>query len=993
MAARFRMLFLCLLGFAPPALATSWRVEGNLLPAETVDRLAERHPDLSNADDLTELLRDIGRRRPMTELGARFENGVWVIYGKQAVLIDDIQIEMTTRLLRTPVQAAVQNNVGTVDSPETRKKTRELVLAYLKRRGYPAADAKLIATPSEGGVAYQIKVSENDPCVIQRIQLAFKLPPGVRLSVAPGDICDMEEIQAAVSDLELDLRDRGYNQLRLELADLVFDMEQDTATVYITGLLGQRVRYEIVDASRRFLIDDLFADDELTNVDPTIVGPDAMAAELARRYRNRGFLDVTIKGPEVSKAGEDEFVYVFQVDPGKQYLLKGVQFEGVTAFQEEELLDVMGLKSIWQTSQPVNYEEIQTGIAALRVLYQQAGYWDAQIRDPGTGQKDKEAASVRFTIQVQEGLRRVLREVVLHGTMAIPETELRKLLQSKVGEPLDRAKLVDFQQAVRTAYIGRGYLYADAQVDLRAEEVKRDLQIDVILTVTEGPRVKIGDVTVSGLTRTKEKVVRRELLIARGEWYDPELINRSRLALTRLGLFRSVNIAPVDRNALAEKSKEIDLVVEVQEGRAGSVSFGPGWRLLQGWEYEAEASYANIGGVGRKASVRGQISEERHQEAIGNKTLVGRRFGTGYTEPYILDLPIDMAIKAGQKAEWGGTLWELSYGGEIEFIHVLRSLIPGARVSTFYGQEIEKTEGPKDQEDALAATDVRVGSVGVRYQMDERDNIKFPTDGYTFDVELAWAEYELGGDLRYFRWDTGSSVYFGILDDLVFAVGLNLTSYESVERKGDQIGVLPATKRLYSGGTETVRGYPSRSLGPILRRPILTDNEADQRCDVTYEKDEFRGSSRTTIKTELRYRLTESFALAGFVDNGNVFLSKEQMAKFQQYYENNPVESADPDDRCAGLGQQNRVQENYSYEYSDLLTKPGYIWSRHYFSYGAALGWLTPLGSLNIAYGLPWREPRDDECSSDTDRCTPRAKQGGHWLTRGELHLNVGARF
>jgi outer membrane protein insertion porin family len=977
---------LCVLLGAIPAYAAGWRLDGNLLPATAKDRLAERYPDIRDADELTELLRDIGRRKPMRKLDARLENGVWVVSGEAATVVTDIEIEMTTRLLRTPVSSAVQSYIGTADSPESRAKIVAVAKDYLKRRGYPEADAKLDATPSDGGVEYLVKVDENDPCVIGRLELGFKLPAGVRLGVAPGDICDLEEIERAVSDLELELRDRGYNQLRVELADVRYDAAKDVATIYVAGVLGQRVRYEVVDATHRFLIDDLFQDKELTNVDPTIVGPDAMGAELVRRYRNRGFVDVSIRGPEVEKGKEDEFVYVFYVDPGKQYLLKGVQFEGITAFTEEDVLETIGLKSIWQTARPVNFEELGNGLQALRVRYQEAGYWDAQVRDPGTGQREKETGSVRLMIQVQEGARRLLRSVRFTGAKAVPESELRALLEALPGDPLDRAKLVDFQQDVRKTYIAKGYLYADAKIELSGEPGKREVQVDVTVNVQEGTRVKVGDVSVTGLTRTKEKVVRRELQFERGDWYDPEKINASRLALTRLGLFRSVQIVPIDRKALVDKAAELDLVVDVQEGRAGNVSFGPGWSLQRGWNYGAEASYSNIGGVGRKASVRGQISEEKNQEAIGNKTLVGRSIGTGYTEPYLFDWPVDLAVKANQKAEWGGNLWELSYGGELEFIHTLRTLVPGARISAYYAQEVEKTEGTETQENALIASDVRIGSVGTRYAMDERNDTKFPTDGYTFNAKLSWAEYGLGGDLRYFKWDTGTNVYFGILDDLVFAVGASIQSYENIERKGARVGVLPPTRRLYSGGTETVRGFPSRHLGPVVSQPVD--------CGQSYTTNYVNGSSRTTISNELIHRINESFAVSGFVDSGNVFLSKDQIKKFSRYYEENPVvfDGANcPNGQPLTLN--NSVQENYSYEYRDLLQNPGYLWSRHYYSYGISGSMLTPLGAFNAAYGLPWREPKDPACTDDPSKCTVRAKTSGHWLKRGELYITVGARF
>ena len=266
---------------------------------------------------------------------------------------------------------------------------------------------------------------------------------------------------------------------------------------------------------------------------------------------------------------------------------------------------------------PTTTRTCKKGLNALRARYQQAGFWDAKIRDPGFGQKDKETASVRLTIAIDEGLPRRLHSLKVSGNKAIGTEEISDMLGIKDGEPLDRAKLVDFQQVLRTAYVNKGFLYIEVKVDLSAADERRVLQVDAHVIVTEGTRVRIGEINIVGLTRTDDKVVRRELLVKRGDWYDPDQIAASRQALTRLGIFRSVQIVPADRDAVSDKEREIDLMVDVREGRPGNVSFGPGWSLLKGWNYGAEASYNNIGGVGRQASVRGSISEEHDQYAIG----------------------------------------------------------------------------------------------------------------------------------------------------------------------------------------------------------------------------------------------------------------------------------------------------------------------------------------------------------------------------------------
>lgn len=977
--------------FSGTTLAASWRMgatSSETLSRDTLDRLSERHPEIKNAQDLENLLVEIGRRHQMKVLEAAFEDGVWIINAEKAEIIADIDIEVVSAQLRATVYNSLQSYIGQVDTADMDKQISDLVLRYMKKRGYPEARTQVTRSTRGKNVYFQVRIDEGSPSVIDKIELGFRLPSDIRLHIQPGEICDEEQIVPAIAQLETTVREKGYNQVRMELATISYDRSTDTCRVYISGVLGQRVRYQVIDVNKRFLIDDLFGDEELTGVDPTIISPDAMSAELARRYRNRGFSDVIVRGPEVRKSGDDEFVYVFTIDPGKQYFLQSIQFEGNTVFKSDELLEAMGMES---GRKPINYEEVQAGVNGIRGMYQKAGYWEARIRDPGVGQKDRESGTVRMTIQIQEGLPRLLSTISINGNNFLPSSDIQKMIPVEEGDALDRASLIDIQQKIKSNYISQGFLYADVTIDIKTTETKRAIVVDLIFDIKEGPRVRIGDVTIVGLARTEEKVVRRELLFERGEWYNPDKITRSRQALTRLGLFRSVQIVPADRNAIQNKERDIDILVDAREGKAGNVSFGPGWSLAKGWNYGAESSYNNLGGVGRQVSLRTAISEEKDQEAIGSKTLVGRRIGTGYIEPYVFDYPIDMHLNANQKAEWGGELWELSYGGEVALVHRLRNTpFIDSRAAVFYGQKVAKTEGSAEREADQLASDVRIGSTGVRFSIDDRNNLRFPTGGYILDSELAWARYELGGDLRYFRWDISAGWFIGLTDTWVFAVGAGLTSYEGIERKGGY-GILPPSERLYAGGAETVRGYRSRSLGPIVRSPKGKVNDKNSSvCDVTFEEPNLNGTRRTFLKTELRHMFTEQIALTGFIDSGTVFLSREQKKKFDEAY-------STPVTLCPGTSAQTEayrtIENNIDYNYGELKDNPRQLWERHYYSYGTSINFLTAIGSINLAYGLPWREPKTEKCSEDSSQCYFSGKQGGHWLQRGELHLNVGARF
>ncbi|MBM4252169.1 MAG: hypothetical protein FJ146_09380 [Deltaproteobacteria bacterium] len=978
---------------AQPLVAATWRAVPNLLPPSTSERLAERHPLINNANDLESLIVDIGRRHPMLQVEAYLDQGVWTIRGKSATLIADLSIHITARMMAQQVYAAVQSFVGQVDSPESRQKLVDIVQRYLVRHGYPWAKTTLSTSTNQEGTVYDVHIDEGIPCIIDRVNLNFALPGGLKPDLRAGDACDLELIETSVGDFETQLRDLGYSQARLEPASIVLHAAAATATVDIKGDLGRRIRYQIIDDSRRFILDQLFEDDELTNFDPNVVSPDAMKAELSRRYRNLGYLDIEVKGPTTLTEDEGTITYVYHVTPGRQYLLKSVQFEGINFFNAKQAQEIMGVDRLWQSSQPYNYEEIQQGIAALKYKYQQEGYWDVDIHDPGTGQRDKETATVRLTISVTEGMMRVLNDIYISGNKAINDGEILALLSIKRDTPIDRSKLLDFQQKLRATYVGKGYLYSDVQIELKLVEAKKTQRLDLYIRINEGQRVKFGDINIVGITRTDEKVVRRELLFHPGDWYDPDLITNTRQALSRLGIFRSVQIVPADRNAIAEKEAELDINIDIREGRPGTVNYGPGWSLIRGWNYEAEAAYNNIGGVGRQASIRGSISQERNQYAIGPKTLFGRKLGVGYTEPFIFDIPIDGIIRARQEAFWNGELWTLSYAGELELKHRFRRLLPNSFVSVFYGQKVANTEGSQFQLATLVAPDEQVGSVGFRYNVDRRDNLRFPTGGYVANAEISWARYELNGNVRYFKWDLGLGKYLELGKDTVFALGTYATGYEDIQRKGQRRGILPQQERL-SSGDDTVRGFPIASLGPLVRAPVFTDDGST--CRVSYTTNALFGSNRLSIKSELRHKFSDAWAATAFVDSGTVFLSREQMSRFKDEYSGpvtDPNIASHPNCQNYSPAPVRTVEDNFAYDFGDLLRHPGYIWTRNYYSYGGSLDFLTALGAINITYGLPWREPKTQSCRDDPRLCNKRARQTGHWITRGEFLFNIGARF
>jgi len=949
-------------------VAKPWVLEPRDLLAPTAqERLIGRYPSIENPNDLELLLQALSRTHPFLELSAVDAGDHVRISGTSARSIGEISIKLTTRNFQNELQSRLYRYIGQVDSPENRSRIELEIKRYLESRGFFRTRIALEVESVKTWQSYRIFVDEDYPCRLNRLVSPFSVPRDATLDIKIGDICDEEEIKQKLLKFEEDVRQLGYKQARILKPRIQYNTANNTGILTLDGSLGDRVTY-VVDSP----VQKLFSD-ELGNFDSDDIDPEAMVTEITRRYQTAGYADVEVSPPKRRTEGGDRVTYTYQVEPGPLYLITDVQIEGATVLGKDEVLETMDLVSILKIEYPpLNYEKIREGMESLKSRYSTLGYWDFKVAFPRIT-KDPKNGTAKLVYVISEGKKRIFDGLLTQGNITFSHEEIRELLPLKTNDALVWADLVQFEQKLRSSYNRAGFLYATFKIDLIQSQGLRDIPTKISLTIEESRRVKIGEITITGLVTTHPVVVQRELRFKTGDWYNPDKIEETRTALVGLGLFSTVNIIPSDSSALAETSENIPYTITVREGKPGSVTFGPGWSLIDGGRYTLESSYNNIGGVGRQVFMKSSFSEQKSQESLGHKTLLGRTITVGYIEPYIFDWPVNGAITVGHKAEAGIGRWDLSRSGEVSLTHTLRSWIPGAKLITFYGQKITIEEAEEAQKRSLVATgDVRTGRVGVGFNFDRRNNLSWPTEGYTFNSEVSWARYYLGGDLQYFRWDFGNNYYYELYKNWVAAVGYSFSAFENVERRGAIPDLLPSSERLYAGGAESNRGFRQNSLGPIFD---YYDAEEGERTQL-----ESGGSKRAVYRAELRYQIIQdTMAISGFMDASNTFFSPQEHLRFRQDFARQETEPG----RAPAT-----ILDNEPYDFSHLLQDPTIIWTRNYTSYGLSLNYLTPLGSFNLSYGIPFKR-----CPTPDSICdVPRGKSGPP-LTSGVFHVNVGATF
>ncbi|MFK7871555.1 MAG: outer membrane protein assembly factor [Oligoflexales bacterium] len=948
----------------------------------TQNIFSEVQSHIQNAQQGSSFLRQKAVSQNLSSGELYYEDGKWSAEIKPSSVIRKIHITAVTRDLRRSLLGVRRQFIGVVENDEVREEFQSAAIQALQLLGYPHVKVGVVVKKIKPHVVdYEVTVHEGAPCEIASISLPFPLPDSVVFSLKEKSLCDLKEVQSAVDRLDQDLRTAGYHRVRLNVRPMSFDRNKTKGYVRVEGELGVRVEVEFRQERTSLSVDQIFRDDALNELDPALIEPESIASEVTRIYVNQGYEDVQVTGPQTSRPDDQTVRHTFVIRLGARYTLGDIQFEGGIEFSRKEMIDVMGLQSVWESSIALNRDDLNEGVESLKEFYRRQGYWNVKIRPPRIT-REENTASANVVILIDEGPRYVLEDAKIEGFDGLP---LQKHFKVQKQSALDRTALLDAETELRRELINLGYLKTTVSTVLKHRFGGQRIETVVVFKVDPGVRVYVGSIRILGLIRTEESVVRRELRFKSGDFYNPENILESRAALIGLGLFRYVQITPTRYGVLAMKPNELDVTIQVQESDPGDVRFGPGYHIRRGLLYGFEGTYKNIGGRARTVSLRGELSQELNQEVVDQRgdergrSLLGKKISLGYVEPYLLDYPIDGQLSLSHK-EVADEFWKISTTGEMALNHKIWLNDPSSEIGLYYAYQITRDRGSKEQLLAISSGNAKIADIGVRGKLDLRDDVSWTTKGGVLSAQMSLSNPAWGSDFRFGFWSLSAAWFYEVLPKFVWSVSGALSAYNWM---GD-VDILPTTLRLFAGGSGRVRGF-EHQLGPYIRTQVREQGESGEFVPVDDEIPQvIGGAKRSLFRTEARIQLSELWGSSFFLDSGNVFFSDQEVERFGREL-SQTVGLSDDRERIYSM------EDNVNYSFSELLWKPGYLLSRHYLSYGVAVNFLSPLGAVNLGYAWPWKEPQTKRCIEE-GICFSRAKECD-WYCRGQFELTVGSQF
>lgn len=535
---------------------------------------------------------------------------------------------------------------------------------------------------------------------------------------------------------------------------------------------------------------------------------DKAEQELKRQYLSRGYYGVKITST-VTPLERNRVGLNFAVEEGEIAKIKQINLVGNSTFWDKDLLDLFtlgksGLMSWYTKNDQYSKQKLSGDLEKLRSYYLDQGYLEFTV-DSTQVSISSDKRDVYITISMSEGKKFTVSGVKLAGDLKLPEAEIRKLVALNAGDSFSREKLVQSTKAITDRLGNDGYAFAN--VNAVPEMNKEKSQVAFTLFVDPGRRVYVRRMNITGNTRTRDEVIRREARQMEGAWYDGEKINRSRQRVDKLGFFEEVNI---ETPAVPGTTDQVDVNMRVKEKPTGSIMLGAGFSSSEKLVLSGSVSQSNMFGSGNNVSV------------TANSGSLNKTYALSFTDPYYTKDGISRGFDVYKRNVDSAALSSTSFYQTSSLGFGVRYGFPiGEDDSISAGLSFDRTKTVTDPTspqqyrtfvqvfgDGTAATvNTFLGTLG--WAKDERDSLIWPTSGTYRRIVGQMAMPFTKNAMRYYTLNVQYQRFFPLGKN--FSVMVNGDAGYAHGYGGQ---ALPFFKNFYAGGIGSVRGYDTSSLGP-----------------------------------------------------------------------------------------------------------------------------------------------------------------------------------
>lgn len=570
---------------------------------------------------------------------------------------------------------------------------------------------------------------------------------------------------------------------------------------------------------------------EFSILDINTIKNDVLALE--KHYEGKGFYLANIKY-ELKKIDNENVELVFNISEFDKVRVKKIIFLGNKAFSNKELKNIMETRedSLFSfMSGAGNFKEFnfQTDIERLKYFYKTKGHLLVNVGVPEiTVSEDKKW--VFITIKVNEGPSFTVNRISYDGEILFSEDKLKEKSQLLEGETYSEELLRKDIQKLTEMYQDKGYAFANVLRHL--DLVPGENKVNISFSFEKGKMAYFGKISVVGNTKTRDKVVRRELKIKEGVKFSGTDLRVSKENVSRLGFFEPGSVV---FNTISRKGQDdiLDIEIHLKEKNTGQISLGAGYSTATKFFLQSSITQNNFLGRGQTLSFSLSLSGDQ------------KTFNLGFTEPYAFDSKWTLGGDIFKTSDTRSSSYSFKkHGFDVRVGH---PIFEYTRLFVTYKLENTDLQSEIDPTIQDEVGEYYTSSIRTTIMRDKRNHRSEPTKGYYLSYSTQYAG--LGGDKKWFKNEFDARYFKRVWGDLIFRSRLFAAKIQSVG------GIrVPRSEKLTLGGSRNLRGYSHEGIGPHK----TVDNIAPKTGTTTFNAG---GNFATYTTLELEHPLAREAGL------------------------------------------------------------------------------------------------------------------------------------
>jgi outer membrane protein insertion porin family len=558
------------------------------------------------------------------------------------------------------------------------------------------------------------------------------------------------------------------------------------------------------------------------------------AQEIKKLYEKAGYPKTKVEAVPIPDERSGRASVTFEITESPKIRISDVAFEGAEAFTQRKLRRQLKTRRHWwlswlTQSGVLKEDQFEDDKEKLIEFYREAGYIDFELKE--VKQIPKGPRKVELRLVISEGSQYKVGAVDFKGVTLFTTNQVAEKLKMGVGETFTPKGLNKDMETVQDMFGTKGYI--DARVGVRKNANTETGNMDLVYDVVEYDKSYIEKIEIKGNTKTKDRVIRRELAVAPGEVFDMVRVKRSAERLKGLNFFEDqfgVDYSPEPTDVPNRRN----LVITVREKNTGNFQVGAGFTSIDSLLGFVEVTQGNFDlfnppgfqGAGQKARLRVQVGTQR-------KDVVAT-----FVEPWFLDRKLEFSTELYHRElnylSENDTYSEQATGMKLGLVKALGTeLLRGGLTYTLESVDIELNDNlhldqtvlnnntfPQQQifQPANVSEEIYreagrrlVSKVGASLTFDTRNSYLFPTKGQRTELRGELAGGPWGGDVDFYKIELKHATFIpGLMDGHLLELGGRTGVAEAYN---DDIDV-PLFDRFFLGGLDSLRGYRYRDIGP-----------------------------------------------------------------------------------------------------------------------------------------------------------------------------------